>query len=146
MSASLYADFYIPYETYPRTEYVKFHKKFGELKENDIIYQLERDKEYKLVLIELRVIKPWYKTKGHCYIQCLKNNKKYYIDFGSAYIYNVQELSKQNNIIYYKYTIVGTDKESVLTAKKQLIVDELMKLKDQTEKYYNDIDNLNKLY
>lgn len=130
MNANLYAD---------------FHKKFGELKENDIIYQLERDKEYKLVLIELRVIKPWYKTKGHRYIQCLKNNKKYYIDFGSTYSYNVELLS-ENNIIYYKCTIIGTDKESVLTAKKQLIVDELMKLKDETERYYNDIDNLNKLY
>ena len=43
MSSSLFYDCYAPYESYPPTIHVDGDKKFGELRNNDILYILIYD-------------------------------------------------------------------------------------------------------
>ena len=76
MSASIFADFYIPYSSYLKTEYIEGDIKFGELKPGDILYYLDRYDKMKTI----KVISSWHISKNHCYIGV--SGKLRNIDFG----------------------------------------------------------------
>ena len=118
MSSSLFYDCYTPYETYPDTEYVEGDKKFGEIGIGGILYCLDRYD----TLSELEVMKPFHVAKGRCYITIKGRGKN--IDFGSHNCGNVLQ-ARDKSIVFYDGGIIGTNKESVITKRCNILTREI---------------------
>lgn len=137
MSSSLFYDCYAPYESYPSTVYVNGDKKFGEIKKGDILYSLNY-----YGIKELVVTKPWHEAKGYCYISL---EKKKNINFGPSNCANVFSDSKNNSIIYYDNTIIGTNKESVINEQLKNIENEINNEENRLKNLRNEYEKINKL-
>lgn len=123
MSSSLFADCYIPYETYPETVNVDGDKKFGDLKNGDTLYLLCRNGiDYSLK--ELVLVKPWHQHNGNYYITCLDGKKKVAINFGTTCSWNVKHISKQSSIVTFGGDLIGTNKDSVIEHKRHILLQE----------------------
>ena len=118
MSSSLFYDCYAPYETYPSTAYVEGDKKFGEIGIGGILYCLNRYD----TLSELEVTNPFHAAKGRCYITIKGSCKN--IDFGPHNCANVLE-ARNKSIVFYDGGIIGTDKESVIAKRCNIITKEI---------------------
>ena len=118
MSSSLFYDCYAPYETYPRTEYVEGDKKFGEIGIGGILYRLNGDD----TLSELEVTNPLHVAKGRCYITIKGRGKN--IDFGGHNCANVLE-ARDKSIVFYEGGIIGTNKESVIAKRCNILTREI---------------------
>lgn len=140
MSASLFYDCYAPYETYPKTEYCIKDKTFGECKEGDTLFLLNRAKDGQYEFQELIITKPLHQARGRFYISTIVNKKKMAIDFGPYSCGNVLD-GKNNSIIFYK-GIIGTNKQSILDTKTNIIKKELSDLIKQEKFCIYEINKL----
>ena len=137
MSASLFYDCYADYSdySYPKTRYINGDIKFKDLKAGDILYcygWIKNKGKYSLKFKELIITKPWHKWRGHCYITCKKGKKGLYdINFGPTSVVNVLEESPKSSVVWYEDTLIGTNKESVYTIKKEEYLKEIQKLERQ---------------
>ena len=123
MSASLFFDCYATRETHPETKYCIKDKTFGECKEGDTLFCLNRGKDGHYEFQELIITKPLHQARGHFYISTIVNKKKMAIDFGPYNCWNVQD-GKNKSIIFYK-GIIGTNKQSILDTRTNIIKKEL---------------------
>ena len=138
MSSSLFCDCYTPYEVYPSTIHVDGDKSFGELQNNDSLYILVCEhKGYKFD--ELKVIKSWYSSHGNKYISCLRGKKKFNINFGPTNCWNCGHESKDNSIILYNGSIIGTNKESLYKYKRKKLQEEYELAKKQYDSILNKL-------
>ena len=135
MSASLFDCCYTPYETYPKTEYVEGDKKFGEIGIGGILYCLDRYD----TLSELEVKNPFHVTKGRCYITIKGRGNN--IDFGSHNCANVLE-ARDNSIVFYNDCIIGTNKESVIAKRCNIIRKEIEQARMECESLEKRLDKL----
>lgn len=140
MSASLFFDCYTPYETYPETEYCIKDKTFGECKEGDTLFRLNRTKDGQYEFQELIITKPWHQARGRFYISTIVNKKKMAIDFGPYHCWNVQN-GEDKSIIFYK-GIIGTNKQSILDTRMDIIKKELSNLIEQEKNYIKEINEI----
>ena len=118
MSSSLFYDRYASYETYPDTEYVEGDKKFGEIGIGGILYCLDGCD----ILSELKVTNSFHVAKGRCYITIKGRGKN--IDFGSHNYVNVLQ-ARDKSIVFYDGCIIGTNKESVIAKRCNIITKEI---------------------
>jgi hypothetical protein len=143
MSASIFADFYIPYSSYLKTEYIEGDIKFGELKPGDILYYLDRYDKMKTI----KVISSWHIYKNHYYIGVSEKLRN--VDFGETNCANALE-SKNASIAYYQSGYIGTNKESVIKIAIQKLSEEYDKMTTQLQgiqKELNELNNqLNEIY
>ena len=135
MSASIFADFYMPYSSYLKTEYIEGDIKFSELKPGDILYYLDRYDKMKTI----KVISSWHISKNHCYIGV--SGKLRNIDFGEV---NGNTLDSKNaSIVYYQSGYIGTNKESVIKIAIQKLSEESDKITIQLQGIPKELNELN---
>ncbi len=134
MSSSLFDNCWYDYEPYPETHYVEGAKKFGELKEGDILYCLKNDCEVE----ELVVSNPWHETKGHCYISCGKKA----INFGPSNCGNVSCDAKRNSVCYHDIGTLGTSRSVVLEKKKKLLMNRVSSIMRDIERLEVDKEEI----
>lgn len=146
LSSSLFDNWGSSYEPYPDTEYVKGDKKFGELKKGDILYALSEDLDGNYQWEELIITNPWHNAKGHCYISCKRNGKRYYINFGSWNCANVSVYGPGTSIVYYDDMVIGTNKISIYNAKHKIITEKLDRCKKQCKELSDELNLLGKSY
>lgn len=138
MSSSLYDSY--DYEYYPSTEYSEGDKSFGELEKGDTLYMLEKQTDgYKWS--KLIVTKGWHESKGHCYLSCKRNGKRFIINFGSASCANVSVDAKRNSIVWDDEGLIGTNKNSMYLTKKADITTELEHRKARYEEMLKEMEN-----
>jgi hypothetical protein len=143
MSSSLYDNY--NYEYYPKTEHYEGDKSFGELKEGDTLYMLERQTDgYKWS--ELIVTKGWHESKGRCYVSCKRNGKRFIINFGPVNCANVSVDAKRNSIVWDYKGLIGTNKESVYITKKTDITSELERRKFLYEDVLKEMKNYENMW
>jgi hypothetical protein len=138
MSSSLFYDCYAPYETYPDTEYVEGDKKFGEIGIGGILYCLDGYD----TLSELEVTNPFHVAKGRCYITIKGRGKN--IDFGSQCCVNVLE-ARDKSIVFYDGSIIGTNKESVIAKRHNIITKEIEQTRMKCESLEKRLRKINSL-
>lgn len=146
LSSSLFDNWGSSYEPYPNTDYVEGDKKFGELKKGDILCALSEDLDGNYQLEELIITNPWYNAKGHCYISCKRNGKRYYINFGPWNCANVSVYGPGTSIIYYDDMVIGTNKISIYNAKYKIIAEKLDRCKKQCKELSDELNLLVKSY
>ena len=147
MSSSLFYDCYASYEMPAKTEYFDGDKKFSEIVENDILYRVctgsKRDTNgYGYIIQKLKVTKPFHQAHGHYYISVAGKIKA--INFGPTDCINSKE-NNNNSVIYYNDEIIGTNKNSVIAAKRRKIENEIENVKKQLaglEYYLNDLNSI----
>lgn len=122
MSASLYDIGVVPYESYPKTEYVKEDKTFGELKIGDTLYAISY-----LSKIKLKVTKSLHTHNGKTYLSCVNGKKKYNICFGSNSCANVLAC-KDNSVAHIDGKTIGTNLESVINVVYKEWTDDLKEI------------------
>ena len=146
MSASLFYDCYADYESYPKTKYINGDLKFEDLKAGDILYcygLVKTKGKYSMAFKELLITKPWHKWRGHCYITCKRGKKDFYsINFGPTDVWNVLEESPKSSVVWYEDTLIGTNKESIYTIKKEEYLKEIQNLEDQKKRVEYNISLL----
>lgn len=145
MSSSLFDTWGSSYEPYPNTDYVEGDKNFGELKKGDILYALSEDLDGNYQWEELIITNPWHDAKGHCYISCKRNGKRYRINFGDCNCANVSVYGPDNSIVYYDDMVIGTNKISIYNAKYKIMTEKLERYKVRYEQQLDDVKLLEKL-
>ena len=147
MSSSLFYDCYASYEMSAKTEYFDGDKKFSDIVENDILYRLctssKRDtNDYGYIIQELKVTKPFHSAHGHYYISV--EGKLHAINFGPTDCINSKENAK-DSVIYSNDGIIGTNKNSVIAAKRRKIENEVENVKKRLARLEYDLNNLNSI-
>lgn len=147
MSSSLFYDCYASYEMSAKTEYFDEDKKFSDIVENDILYRLctgsKRDTNgYGYIIQELKVTKPFHGAHGHYYISV--EGKLHAINFGPTDCINSKENAK-DSVIYSNDGIIGTNKNSVITAKRHQIEKEIENVKNQLTRLEYELNDLNSI-
>ena len=127
MSSSLFDNCWYDYEPYPETDYIEGAKNFGELKEGDILYCLNKNYEVE----ELVITKPWHEAKGHCYISCGKKA----INFGPSNCGNVSCDAKRNSVCYHDIGTLGTSRSVVLEKAKECLMERESSIMRDIEKF-----------
>ena len=139
MSASLFYDCYASYESYPDTKYASGDKKFCEVKEGDVLYRLDSNNN----ISELTVRKPFHVTKGRCIISV--NGRGNNIDFGTSRCSNVWDARDMSIVFYNNYSIIGTNKKSIVKIRIDKLTNELNKVKNQYEHLETELNELNNM-
>lgn len=147
MSSSLFYDCYASYEMPAKTEYFDGDKKFSEIAENDILYRLctgskPGTKDYGYIIQELKVTKPFHQARGHYYISV--EGKIRAINFGPTDCINSKE-NNNNSVIYSNNEIIGTNKNSIITAKRRKIENEIENVKKRLARLEYDLNDLNSI-
>ena len=147
MSSSLFYDCYASYEMPAKTEYFDGDKKFSDIAENDILYRLctgsKRDTNgYGYIMQELKVTKPFHSAHGHYYISV--EGKLHAINFGPTDCINSKENAK-DSVIYSNDGIIGTNKNSVIIAKRHQIEKEIENVKNQLTRLEYELNDLNSI-
>jgi hypothetical protein len=145
MSSSLFYDCYASYEMSAKTEYFDGDKKFSDIVENDILYRLcigSKCDANGYIIQELKVTKPFHSAHGHYYISV--EGKLHAINFGPTDCVNSKENAK-DSVIYSNDGTIGTNKISVITAKRRKIEKEIENAKNQLVRLEYDLNDLNSI-